>query len=65
MSRPKPRCESLEVTAEERAAMVALAEVLRDIFLQQRRSSLETKPGARFDDIMDATLTGRGRLLLQ
>jgi hypothetical protein len=65
MSRPKPRCEALDVTPEEHAAMVALAEVLRDIFLQQRRASLETKPNPKSDDIIDSTLTGRGKLFLQ
>lgn len=64
MSRPKPNCESLEVTQEERATMVALAEVFRDIFRQQRRS-LDTKPKAQFDNIIDSNLTGTGKLLLQ
>jgi hypothetical protein len=63
MTRPKPRCESLAVTQQERAALVALAEVLREIFLQRGHSTLETKPIANFDDIPDSTLTGRGTLL--
>ena len=65
MSGPKPHCDSLDVTQEERVAMVALAEVLRDIFLQQRRSLLETKASPQLSDIIDSALTGRGRLLLQ
>jgi hypothetical protein len=60
---PQPvQSQSLGVTQEERAAMVALAEVFRDIFLQQSRL-LETNPKALFD--IDSNLTGGGKLLLQ
>jgi hypothetical protein len=65
MSRPKQDCESLGVTQDERAAMVALAEVLRDIFRQQRQAMLDTKPKAQFDDVIDSRLTGGSKLLLQ
>lgn len=53
MSQPKPQ----SVTPEERATMVALAELLRDIFLQQSKT--------QFEDTIDASLTARGKLLLQ
>lgn len=54
----KPSRESSDISPDERAAMVALAEVLRDIFVRQG-SSLEAKPDH------SSTLTGGGKLLLQ
>ena len=55
----KLRPDSSEVTPEQRAAMIALADVLREIFLRQQQWSLETKPDHR------PTLTPKGKLLVQ
>jgi hypothetical protein len=46
---------SSKVTPEERAAMIALAEVLREIFISQQQTSEDQHP----------TLTGKRKLLLQ
>jgi hypothetical protein len=35
--------ESSDVTPEQRAAMIALAEVLRELFLQQQQSTVTRK----------------------
>jgi len=48
--------QSSSVTAEQRAAMVALAEILRDIFSRQQKSAAS---------IIDSALTPSGKLLLQ
>ena len=47
---------SSKVTPEERAAMIALAELLREIYLSRQR-----------EDVNDqrSTLTGNGKLLVQ
>jgi hypothetical protein len=47
---------SLKVTPEERAAMIALAELLREIYLCRQREAAKDHR---------STLTGNGKLLVQ
>lgn len=53
---PKKPSASSKITPEQCAAMIALAEVLRDIFLCSQPEATEDHR---------TTLTGRGKLLLQ
>jgi hypothetical protein len=51
------------MTPAQNDEMVALAEILCEIFLSQEQPSSEPAPSAEFDTITDSTLTSKIKLL--